>query len=68
MVAESGFKNKLAILRIESHEFAATITMATPSSEEMVFETIQQLDYPVLREIANLIGIPENITVTKFGL
>ena len=39
--------------------------MATPSSEETVFETIQQLDYPVLREVANLIGIPENITGTK---
>ena len=44
--------------------------MATPatSSEEMVFETIQQLDYPVLREVANLIGAPENITGTKCGL
>ena len=41
---------------------------STARSEEMVFETIQQLDYPVLREIANLIGIPENITGTKFGL
>ena len=34
----------------------------------MVFETIQQLDYQVLREVANLIGVPENITRTKFGL
>ena len=68
LLAEDGCKNKPGILRIESQEFAATITMATPSSEEMVFETIQQLDYPVLREIANLIGIPENITGTKFGL
>ena len=42
--------------------------MATPSSEEMVFETIKQLDYPVLRAVANLIGIPENIIGTKFGL
>ena len=41
---------------------------STASSEEMVFETIQQLDYPVLREVANLIGVPENITGTKFGL
>ena len=40
--------------------------MATPatSSEEMMFETIQKLDYPVLREVAN----PENITSTKCGL
>ena len=42
--------------------------MATPSSEEMVFETIQQLDYPVLREVPNLIGTPEKITGTKFEL
>ena len=42
--------------------------MATPSSEEIVFKTIQQLDYPVLWEVADLIGIPENITGTKFGL
>ena len=41
---------------------------STASSEEMVFETIQQLDYLVLREVANLIGVPENITGTKFGL
>ena len=42
--------------------------MATRSSEETVCETIQQLVYPVLREVANPIGIPENITGTKFGL
>ena len=42
--------------------------MATPSSEEMVFEIIQQLDYPVLREVPNLIGTPEKITGTKFEL
>ena len=42
--------------------------MATSSSEEMVFETIQQLDYPVLREVPNLIGTPEKITGTKFEL
>ena len=41
---------------------------STASSEEMVFETIQQLDYPVLREVANLIDVPENKTGTKFGL
>ena len=38
--------------------------MATPSSEEMVFETIQQLDCLVPWEVANPIGIP----VTIFGL
>ena len=42
--------------------------MATRGSEEMVFENIQQLDNPVLSEAANLIGIPENITGTEFGL
>ena len=42
--------------------------MATPSSEDMVFETIQQLDYRVLREVPNLIGTPEKITGSKFGL
>ena len=44
--------------------------MATPatSSEELVLETIQQLDYPILREVANLIDVPENIAGTKFGL
>ena len=42
--------------------------MATPSSEEMVFQTIQQLDYAVVREVANLIGIPESIIGTTFGL
>ena len=44
--------------------------MASPtaSSEEMVFKTIKQLDYPVLQEVANLIGVPENITGTKLGL
>ena len=68
MVAEGDRKNKLGILRRESQEFAATITMATPSSKEMVFETIQQQDYAVLWEVANLIGIPENITGAKFGL
>ena len=41
---------------------------STARSEEMVFETIQQLDYPVLREVANLIHVPENITGTKFIL
>ena len=41
---------------------------STARSEEMVFETIQQLDYPVLREVANLIDVPENITGTKFIL
>ena len=41
---------------------------STASSEEMVLETIQQLDYPVLWELANLIGVPENMTGTKFGL
>ena len=40
---------------------------STASSEEMVFETTQQLDYPVLQEVANLIGVSENITGTKFG-
>ena len=48
LVAEGDRKNKLGILRRESQEFAATITMATPSSKEMVFETIQQQDYAVL--------------------
>ena len=67
LVAEGDCKNKLGILRRESQEFTATITMATPSSKEMVFETIQQQDYAVLWEIANLIGIPENITGVKFG-
>ena len=52
-------KNKLGILRGKSQKFAATITMATPSSKEMVFETIQQLDYPVLQQVANLIGFPD---------
>ena len=61
-------KKKLGSLRSESQEFAAIITMATRGSEEMVFEKIQQLDYPVLREAGNLIGIPENITGTEFGL
>ena len=41
---------------------------STAHSEEMVFETIQRLDYPVLQEVANLIGVPENIAGTKFGL
>ena len=41
---------------------------STASSEEMVFETIQKLDYPALWEVANLIGVPGNITGTKFGL
>ena len=41
---------------------------STAHSEEMVFETIQRLDYPVLQEVANLIGAPENIAGTKFGL
>ena len=43
--------------------------MATPpsSSEEIMFETIQQLDYPVLWQVANLIGIPDNIGGSKFG-
>ena len=68
LVAEGDRKNKLGILRRESQEFASTITMATPSSKEMVFETIQQQDYAVLWEVANLIGIPENITGAKFGL
>ena len=40
---------------------------STASSEEMVFETIQQLDYPVLQEVANLIGVSESITGTKFA-
>ena len=40
---------------------------STAHSEEMVFETIQRLDYPVLQEVANLIGVPENIAGTKFG-
>ena len=40
----------------------------TASSEKMVFETIQQLDYPVFQEAANLIGVPEIITGAKFGL
>lgn len=61
-------KNKLGILWGKSQEVAATITMATPNSEEMEFETIHQLDYPVLWEIANLIGIPDNKASTKFGL
>ena len=42
--------------------------MATRSSEETVCETIQELVYSVLQEVANPIGIPENITGTKFGL
>ena len=41
---------------------------STAHSEEMVFETIQRLDYPVLQEVANLIGVPDNIAGTKFGL
>ena len=41
---------------------------STAHSEEMVFETIQRLDYPVLQEVANLIGVPENVAGTKFGL
>ena len=41
---------------------------STASSEEMVFETIQKLDYPALQEVENLIGVPENITGTNFGL
>ena len=61
MVAEGGCKNKFGILRSESQEFAATITMATPSSEEMVFETIQQLDCVVPWEVANPVGIPVTI-------
>ena len=44
------------------------MTTSTANSEEIVFGTIQQLDYPVLREVANLIGVPENTTSTKFGL
>ena len=59
-------KTKLGILRGESQEFAATMPMATPSSEEMVFETIQKLDYPVLWQVANLICIPE-MAGTRFG-
>ena len=44
-----------------NHEFATTIIMPTPSSiEEMVFETIHQLDYPVLRQVANLISVQAN--------
>ena len=41
---------------------------STASSEEMVFETIQKLDYPALQEVENLTGVPENITGTNFGL
>ena len=46
-----------------------TLIMATSttSREEMVFETIQLLDYPVLPEVANVIGVSENVTGTKFG-
>ena len=42
--------------------------MATPNFEEMVFETIQHLDYSVLQQVANLIGIPDNMAGTKCGL
>ena len=41
-------KSELGILRGELQEFLAAITMATTSSEEMVFKTIQPLDYSVL--------------------